>query len=474
DKTIKQGETLDLNSLVVSAKDKEDGDLIKAVKLTDNGGFNKDKVGKYTVKFKVTDKDGASVTKRAIVTVTYGLATMNEAPTLEVKDKTIKQGEALDLNSLVVSAKDKEDGDLIKAVKLIDNGGFNKDKVGKYTVTFKVTDKDGASATKRAIVTVNYKLATMNEAPTLEVKDKTIKQGEALDLKSLVVSAKDKEDGDLIKAVKLTDNGGFNKDKVGKYTVTFKVTDKDGASATKRAIVTVKYGLATMNEAPTLEVKDKTIKQGEALDLKSLVVSATDKEDGDLIKAVKLIDDGGFNKDKVGKYTVKFKVTDKDGASATKRAVVTVKYGLATMNEAPTLEVKDKTIKQGETLDLKSLVVSATDKEDGDLIKAVKLIDDGGFNKDKVGKYTVTFKVTDKDGASATKRATVTVIEKDKPLPNPEKNKPKHDNSKSKVQDDRISPKTGDSYNLSQYGMLLGLSGILLAAIEIRKRRKES
>ena len=229
---------------------------------------------------------------------------------------------------------------------------------------------------------------------------------------------------------------------------------------------------ATMNEAPTLEVKDKTIKQGEALDLNSLVVSAKDKEDGDLIKAVKLIDDGGFNKDKVGKYTVIFKVTDKDGASATKRAVVTVTYGLATMNEAPTLEVKDKTIKQGEALDLKSLVVSATDKEDGDLIKAVKLIDDGGFNKDKVGKYTVTFKVTDKDGASATKRATVTVIEKDKPLPNPEKNKPKHDNSKSKVQDDRISPKTGDGYNLSQYGMLLGLSGILLAAIEIRKRRK--
>ena len=348
---------------------------------------------------------------------------------------------------------------------------WNTQKDGKGT-SFTGKTVVNEDMTVYAIYSMNA--ATMNEAPTLEVKDKTIKQGEALDLKSLVVSAKDKEDGDLIKAVKLIDDGGFNKDKVGKYTVTIKVTDKDGASVTKRAIVTVTYGLATMNEAPTLEVKDKTIKQGEALDLKSLVVSATDKEDGDLIKAVKLTDNGGFNKDKVGKYTVTFKVTDKDGASATKRAIVTVKYGLAAMNEAPTLEVKDKTIKQGEALDLKSLVVSAKDKEDGDLIKAVKLIDDGGFNKDKVGKYTVTFKVTDKDGASATKRATVTVIEKDKPLPNPEKNKPKHDNSKSKVQDDRISPKTGDSYNLSQYGMLLGLSGILLAAIEIRKRRKES
>ena len=56
---------------------------------------------------------------------------MNEAPTLEVKDKTIKKGEKFNLMSLVVSAKDKEDGDLTKDVKLIDDGGFNKDKIDR-------------------------------------------------------------------------------------------------------------------------------------------------------------------------------------------------------------------------------------------------------------------------------------------------------------------------------------------------------
>ncbi|MDY6034568.1 MAG: Cna B-type domain-containing protein, partial [Bulleidia sp.] len=35
-------------------------------------------------------------------------------------------------------------------------------------------------------------------------------------------------------------------------------------------------------------------------------------------------------------------------------------------------------------------------------------------------------------------------------------------------------PKTGDSSNLALYGMLMGLSGLLLIALEIRKRRKES
>ena len=82
-----------------------------------------------------------------------------------------------------------------------------------------------------------------------------------------------------------------------------------------------------------------------------------------------------------------------------------------------------------------SLVVSAKDKEDGDLTKDVKLIDDGGFNKDKIGKYTVTFKVTDKDGASVIKKAVVTVVEKSKPALKPD------NNSGKKL------PKTGNDAN---------------------------
>lgn len=131
------------------------------------------------------------------------------------------------------------------------------------------------------------------------------------------------------------------------------------------------------------------------------------------------------------------------------------------MNEAPTLEVKDKTIKKGEKFDLMSLVVSAKDKEDGDLTKDVKLIDDGGFNKDKIGKYTVTFKVTDKDGASVTKKAVVTVVEKSKPALKPD------NNSGKKL------PKTGNDANIILYATLLGLSGAVLTAVGI-KRKKEN
>ena len=133
---------------------------------------------------------------------------------------------------------------------------------------------------------------------------------------------------------------------------------------------------------------------------------------------------------------------------------------ISPMNEAPTLEVKDKTIKKGEKLDLMSLVISAKDKEDGDLTKDVKLVDDGGFNKDKIGKYTVMFKVTDKDGASVTKKAVVTVVDESKPALKPD------NNSGKKL------PKTGNDSNIILYATLLGLSGAIIIAVGIRRKKE--
>lgn len=95
---------------------------------------------------------------------------------------------------------------------------------------------------------------------------------------------------------------------------------------------------------------------------------------------------------------------------------------LSTLDEAPQLEVADKEIMVGETLDLKTLIIKATDKEDGDLKEKVEIVDKGGFDNNKVGTYKITYKVTDSKGATATKQATVTVKEKttSEPQPNPQ------------------------------------------------------
>ncbi|WP_259342903.1 InlB B-repeat-containing protein, partial [Gardnerella vaginalis] len=89
------------------------------------------------------------------------------------------------------------------------------------------------------------------------------------------------------------------------------------------------------------------------------------------------------------------------------------------MNVAPTLTLQDKTITVGDSLDLNSLVVSATDPEDGDLKNEVKITNNGGFDNTKPGVYEVTFTLSDKGKASVAKTATVTVAKKPTPSPVP-------------------------------------------------------
>ena len=81
------------------------------------------------------------------------------------------------------------------------------------------------------------------------------------------------------------------------------------------------------NKIPTMRLKDTTIVKGTKFDLNSLVVKAEDLEDKDLKDKVTIISDGGFDNNKVGKYEIKFRVEDKDGASCEGTAIVTVIEG---------------------------------------------------------------------------------------------------------------------------------------------------
>lgn len=78
------------------------------------------------------------------------------------------------------------------------------------------------------------------------------------------------------------------------------------------------------NESPILEVNNKTITVDEDIDLRTLIIKAIDKEDGKNLKDKVIIDKGTFDNKKVGKYTIKFSLSDKGGLSVTKQALVTV------------------------------------------------------------------------------------------------------------------------------------------------------
>ena len=66
--------------------------------------------------------------------------TINHIPTITAGDKTITVGDSFDPKK-DVTASDKEDGSLTDRIEVINNT-VNTSKVGTYTVTYKVTDKD--------------------------------------------------------------------------------------------------------------------------------------------------------------------------------------------------------------------------------------------------------------------------------------------------------------------------------------------
>ena len=234
DKTLTVGDTFDPKA-DVTATDEEDGNLTDKIEVLKNE-VDTTKPGKYEVTYKVTDSKGASRTKTITVTVNPKMEVLNAIPTIKAEDKTLTVGDTFDPKA-DVTATDEEDGNLTDKIEVLKNE-VDTTKAGKYEVTYKVTDSKGASRTKTITVTVNPKMETLNEAPTIDVTDKEITVGDKFDPKD-GVSAKDKEDGNLTDKIEILKNT-VDPSKPGVYEVTYKVTDSKGASCTKTIKVTVK------------------------------------------------------------------------------------------------------------------------------------------------------------------------------------------------------------------------------------------
>ena len=162
-----------------------------------------------------------------------------------------------------------------------------------------------------------------------------------------------------------------------------------------------------------------------------------------------------LNPSRTGFFTFKEWNTAADGTgtaftgSTTVNNDITVYAIYTAVNQAPVLEVKNTTIYQGDNLDLLTLVVSADDYEDGNILNRVQIINDGGFNKDVLGTYSITYTVIDNEGLSATQVATVTVIAK-------------------------ASVKTADTTSTPMYATLFGFSTIAAMLLWIFKKQKLS
>ena len=166
-------------------------------------------------------------------------------------------------------------------------------------------------------------------------------------------------------------------------------------------------------------------------------------------------------------------------------------------NEAPVIEGQDANLFVGDKWDKSLHNLKATDKEDGDLTKNIKIKDNqiplnDQFEVTKPGTYPVTFEVSDNNGKKAEKKLNVLVKEKEenKPENKPEnqENKPeikpedqenqstKPESEENKGENPQVNnnteklPNTGGASSLS-----LGAIGVLLATVGtmFTKKRKK-
>ena len=265
----------------------------------------------------------------------YAIA-LNQIPTIDAKDQVLTVNDSFDPMQ-GVSAHDEEEGDLTEKVEVIENNvptDENKKttKEGSYTVTYKVSDSQGASSIKTITVVVNPVMEELNHIPYITAEDQVLTIGDPLNL-FYHVSAMDDEDGDLTGSVKLVkstvpvDENG-NTIKAGAYTVIYSVSDSQGASSTKTVSVVVNPKMESINQIPIIHAKDKTVSVGDVFEVMQ-DVTAEDLEDGDVTGNLRVLennvpmDDNG-KITKAGLFTITYQVTDSKGASSTKTITVTV------------------------------------------------------------------------------------------------------------------------------------------------------
>ncbi len=236
------------------------------------------------------------------------IASANTAPTIMAENKEILQKSSFDAKA-GVTAFDKEDGDLTNKIIVVSNN-VDTNKIGTYTVLYRVIDSAGEQTEKKITVDV-----VKNEDPIFYVDDQEITVGDSFDPYQNI-KVEDKEDGNLTDTLEVVKNS-VDTSRVGSYEVTYCVTTKQNEKFTKTIIVEVVEDMP-----PVIEAYDKVIVINKEFN-PLLDVSAFDKEDGDLTKNVQVIANN-VNTRKAGVYSVLYQVSDSANHLVTKEISVTV------------------------------------------------------------------------------------------------------------------------------------------------------
>ena len=396
---ITEGETIQLTEEVLKEKglEIEDADKDKITlevkdasdkKIT---SFKGTEEGIYDLYITAKDDFGGE-SKTLNVQLKVNASTVGPTITRDGKaleDVTINAGQAFNLMDSV-KAVDVNGNTVSVSVSSDKELNLDTEQDTTYKITYSATDSRGRKTEESINLTVKG-----NKAPVIEgVKNHTLKVGDSFDPRA-GVTVKDED-----KNIELVVESNVNTNIPGVYKVIYKATDSGNKTTIVESSVVVNPKMTTLNKIPVINAQDRIVQLGEKFDpLEG--VTATDEEDGDLTKSIKVIRND-VNTDVAGDYTVVFSVTDKQGATAIHEMLVVV-------NQPPVIHAEDKVITVGD--EFKELEgVTATDDEQGDITE-IEVVENN-VKTDTPGEYTVTYKVVDKLGGVATKTIKVTVKEK--------------------------------------------------------------
>ena len=396
---ITEGETIQLTEEVLKEKgleikdDENDKITLEVKDASDKKitSFKGTEEGIYDLYITAKDDFGGE-SKTLNVQLKVNASTVGPTITRDGKaleDVTINAGQAFNLMDSV-KAVDVNGNTVSVSVSSDKELNLDTEQDTTYVITYSATDSRGRKTEKTINLTVKG-----NKAPVIEgVKNHTLKVGDSFDPKA-GVTVKDEDEN-----IELVVESNVNTNIPGVYKVIYKATDSGNKTTIVESSVVVNPKMTTLNKIPVINAQDRIVQLGEKFDpLEG--VTATDEEDGDLTKSIKVIRND-VNTDVAGDYTVVFSVTDKQGATAIHEMLVVV-------NQPPVIHAEDKVITVGD--EFKALEgVTATDDEQGD-IREIEVVENN-VKTDTPGEYTVTYKVVDKLGGVATKTIKVTVKEK--------------------------------------------------------------
>jgi len=396
--------------------------------------------GVYTLRFRVTDKNGASHSDTVTITV------VNRPPVAQAGGPyTTSEGSSVTLSG---SASSDPDGDALTYAWDLDLDGSYDDASGAtasfygvdgpatHQVGLRVCDSVGDCATTTATVHV------VNVAPVVTAEaDQTVFRHTAVSVTGTWTDPAGDADNAYTWEWDLNGDGSFEVSgqspfgaantqvtsfsAPGTYTLMFRVTDKDGASHSDTVTITV------VNRPPVAQAGGPySTPEGSSVTLSG---SASSDPDGDALTYAWDLDlDGSYDNasgptanffgvDGPSTHTVGLRVCDTIGDCTTTTATVNV------VNVAPVVTAEaDQTVFRNAPVPVTGTWTDPAEAADNQYTWEWDLDGNGSFEVSgassygmtvaqttsfgALGTYTLTFRVTDKDGASHSDTVTITVV----------------------------------------------------------------